>query len=54
MKASKFKGMVIEVSYTNAQPDKMLFGHLTPNWLKKELSELEKLAGEGSLKIFLF
>jgi len=46
----RLKGIIIEVSYTNAQPDKFLFGHLTPAWLLKSLGELEAKAGSGSLK----
>jgi 3',5'-cyclic-nucleotide phosphodiesterase len=44
------KAVIIEVSYTNAQPDKQLFGHLTPAWLLKSLRGLEEKAGKGSLK----
>jgi cAMP phosphodiesterase len=36
---------MIEVSFPDEQPDKILFGHLTPHWLMKEMDELEKLAG---------
>lgn len=46
----KLKGILIEVSFPNEQPDKFLFGHLTPNYLMKELHVLEDLAGKGSLK----
>lgn len=46
----KLKALVIEVSYVNAQPDKMLFGHLTPAWLLKSLRGLEEKSGKGSLK----
>jgi len=46
----KLKAIVVEVSYVNAQPDKFLFGHLTPAWLLKSLRELEAKAGKGSLK----
>lgn len=49
-KEGKLKGMVIEVSFTNSTPDKSLFGHLTPNWLMKELKKLEELSGKGSLE----
>ncbi|MEQ1941350.1 3',5'-cyclic-nucleotide phosphodiesterase [Mesorhizobium sp. VNQ89] len=49
-KAGHLKAIIIEVSYTNAQPDEYLFGHLTPEWLQKSLAELEALAGAGSLK----
>ncbi|OLQ93225.1 3',5'-cyclic-nucleotide phosphodiesterase [Vibrio panuliri] len=50
VKEGQLKGIVIEVSFTNKTPDKMLFGHLTPNWLLKELTALESLAGKGSLE----
>lgn len=50
VKSGQLKAIVIETSYTNAQPDKSLFGHLTPAWLQKSLGELETLAGAGSLK----
>jgi len=43
---------MIETSFPDEQPDKTLFGHLTPKWLMKEMDELEKLAGPGSLKGF--
>ncbi|MGF1904725.1 MBL fold metallo-hydrolase [Aliivibrio salmonicida] len=45
----KLKGIIIEVSFTNETPDKSLFGHLTPNWLIKELTVLENMNGKGSL-----
>lgn len=44
------KAIIIEVSYTDAQPDDQLFGHLTPAWLLKSLRQLEEKAGPGSLK----
>ena len=50
VKQKQLKAIIIETSYTNAQPDKSLFGHLTPAWLQKSLGELEALAGAGSLK----
>jgi 3',5'-cyclic-nucleotide phosphodiesterase len=50
VKTGHLKAIIIEVSYANAQPDKYLFGHLTPAWLQKSLGELEALAGAGSLK----
>ncbi|MBX3583059.1 MAG: 3',5'-cyclic-nucleotide phosphodiesterase [Rhizobiaceae bacterium] len=49
VRAGRLKAIIVEVSYVNAQPDKFLFGHLTPAWLQKSLSELETLAGAGSL-----
>ena len=48
----KLKAIMIEVSFPDEQPDKTLFGHLTPHWLMKEMDDLEKLSGGGSLKDF--
>ena len=48
----QLKGIFIEVSFPNEQPNQFLFGHLTPNYLMKELHILEKLAGKGSLNNF--
>lgn len=50
LRDGRLKGLIIEVSYANAQPDNLLFGHLTPNWLLKSMRDLEALAGKGSLK----
>ena len=50
LKEKRLKGIIMEVSYTNAQPDKSLFGHLTPAWLQKSLGDLEATAGAGALK----
>jgi 3',5'-cyclic-nucleotide phosphodiesterase len=50
VKSGQMKAVIIETSYADAQPDKALFGHLTPAWLQKSLGELETLAGAGSLK----
>ena len=53
IKTKSLKGMIIEVSYPNGVEDKNLFGHLTPDWLLKELQNLEKYSGgKGSLKGF--
>lgn len=52
VKAKQLKGIFIEVSFPNEQPDKFLFGHLTPSYLMKELHVLEELAGKGSLENF--
>lgn len=45
IKGKKLKAIIIEVSFPNAQPDKTLFGHLTPKWLMKEMGVLNDLAG---------
>ena len=45
IKANKLKAIMIEVSFPDQQPDKSLFGHLTPRLLMNEMSELSKLSG---------
>lgn len=50
VKNGQLKGIIIEVSFPNGTPDKQLYGHLTPDWLIKELTALETLNGKGSLK----
>jgi 3',5'-cyclic-nucleotide phosphodiesterase len=52
VQSRQLKGIFIEVSFPNEQPDKFLFGHLTPNHLMTELHLLEELAGKGSLNNF--
>jgi 3',5'-cyclic-nucleotide phosphodiesterase len=52
IKERKLKAIMIEVSFPDEQPDKTLFGHLTPHWLMQEMTELEKLTGTGNLKGF--
>ncbi|MGY4539260.1 cAMP phosphodiesterase [Mucilaginibacter sp. UYNi724] len=49
VKTGKLKAIMIEVSFPNSQPDKSLFGHLTPRLLMGEMGELSKLSG-ASLK----
>jgi cAMP phosphodiesterase len=44
--AGKLKAIFIEVSFSNAQPDQLLFGHLTPRLLMEEMRILSHLAGE--------
>jgi len=48
----KLRGIFIEVSFPNEQPDSSLFGHLTPKHLMDELHQLENLNGKGTLKNF--
>lgn len=48
----KLKAMMIETSFPDEQPDKTLFGHLTPHWLMKEMDDLASLSGNGTLKGF--
>lgn len=39
----QLKGIFLEVSYPDERPDNLLFGHLTPKWMIKELSVLANL-----------
>lgn len=50
IKARKLKGIMIEVSFPDEQPDKSLFGHLTPRWLMNEMNDLALLTGKSTLK----
>jgi cAMP phosphodiesterase len=43
IKNKKLKAIMIESSYSNAQPDNQLFGHLNPRWLLIELHVLAKM-----------
>jgi 3',5'-cyclic-nucleotide phosphodiesterase len=52
IQSKKLKGIFIEVSFPNEQPDQLLFGHLTPNHLMKELHVLEELSGKEYMKGF--
>jgi len=50
VKAHRLKAIMIEVSFPSEQPDKTLFGHLTPRLLINEMGVLGKLCGYDSLK----
>ena len=52
VKAKKLKAIMIETSFPNEQPDKTLFGHLTPHWLMAEMNDLGALTGTDELKDF--
>jgi len=52
IKANKLKAIMIETSFPDEQPDKTLFGHLTPHWLMNEMNNLAELAGKDQLKGF--
>ena len=43
---------MIETSFPNEQPDKTLFGHLTPHLLMTEMDDLAALTGQDALKGF--
>jgi 3',5'-cyclic-nucleotide phosphodiesterase len=50
IKLGQLKGIFIEVSFPNSQPDNKLFGHLTPKWLMHEMTVLSELTGKEALK----
>ena len=50
--SKKLRAVMIEVSFPDEQPDKTLFGHLTPHWLMKEMDDLATLTGADALKGF--
>ncbi len=52
LQTKKLKTILIEVSFPNSQPEKSLYGHLTPKLLVEELQVLEQYAGKGSLNDF--
>lgn len=52
VRAHSLKAIFIEVSFSNTQPDNLLFGHLTPSLLMEELGKLASLLPPGSLKGF--
>ena len=50
IKSKQLKGIFIEVSFPNEQPDTALYGHLTPKLLMEELQVLANLTGEKALQ----
>jgi cAMP phosphodiesterase len=50
IKEKKLKAIFIETSFPNEQPDKLLFGHLTPKLLMGEMQKLSILAGVDAMK----
>ncbi|WP_406824365.1 MBL fold metallo-hydrolase [Pedobacter sp. KACC 23697] len=48
--SGKLKAIFLEVSFPNEQPDKQLFGHLTPRLFFSELSKIEALTNEKAFK----
>lgn len=49
VKSKQLKAIMIETSFPDEQPDKTLFGHLTPRWLMKEMEDLSELTGKNAL-----
>jgi cAMP phosphodiesterase len=52
--AGQLKAIFLEVSFPNEQPDKQLFGHLTPKLFYSELSKLESLTDAKAFKKISF
>ena len=52
IKAKKLKAIMLETSFPDEQPDKNLFGHLTPKWLMEEMQDLANLTGADTLRGF--
>ena len=52
IKNKTLKAIMIETSFPDDQPDKTLFGHLTPRWLMEEMNNLALLTGRDRLKGF--
>ncbi|QNR83862.1 3',5'-cyclic-nucleotide phosphodiesterase [Pedobacter riviphilus] len=48
--SGQLKAILMEVSFPNEQPEKQLFGHLTPKLFYSELSKLQSLTNEKALK----
>lgn len=48
LKEKHLRALVVEVSFANEQPDKLLFGHLTPKWLTQELTQFHTLIEDKS------
>lgn len=46
----KLKAVLLEVSFPNEQPEKQLFGHLTPKLFYQELEKLNILCSPGTLQ----
>ena len=52
--AGQLKAIFLEASFPNEQPDKQLFGHLTPKLFYSELSKLESLTDSKAFKKISF
>ena len=51
IKSGQLKAIFIETSFSNKQPDKLLFGHLTPRLLMKEMKVLTQLSGDALQRV---
>jgi cAMP phosphodiesterase len=52
IKSKTLKAIMIETSFPDEQPDKILFGHLTPHWLMVEMNNLAALTGKDAIHGF--
>ncbi|WP_245327550.1 MBL fold metallo-hydrolase [Hymenobacter fodinae] len=50
IKAHQLKAIFIEASYPNTQPEKQLFGHLTPALLLQEMGALGQLTSPAAMR----
>ncbi|WP_018612985.1 MBL fold metallo-hydrolase [Segetibacter koreensis] len=50
VKTKKLKGIFIEASFPDQQPQNQLFGHLTPRLLMNEMQNLAKITGKAAMK----
>ena len=50
VKRGQLRALIVEVSFANDRPDRLLFGHLTPAWLMASLRSLAALTGADALK----
>ena len=50
IRKGRLKGLFIEVSFPDEQPEKLLFGHLTPKLLGQEIAELAGLSGTNGVR----
>jgi cAMP phosphodiesterase len=50
IKENKLKAIFIETSFSDKQPENLLFGHLTPYLLMQEMDKLRKLTGLAALQ----
>ena len=50
IRKGRLKSVFIEVSFPDEQPEKLLFGHLTPKLLGQEIAELARLSGANGVR----
>lgn len=53
VKAKQLRGIFLECSFPNGRKDNELFGHLTPDWMQKELAKLNALASIKGLPVIV-